>query len=98
MSGVPGLILFTNNVKVVVVFGAALFVTMAATSGPAPAPNPPGNAALFVTSTVVAVIVVRRSVTVSFTAGLLTDVAVTVTLYGPPATAPGGRTAFTMTV
>ena len=63
-----------------------------------PAPVPPGKAALFVMSTVVAVMVVKRSVTGSFTAGSFTDVAVTVTLYGPPATAPGGNTAFTTTV
>src|SRR5688572_8929979 len=70
----------------------ALSETTAAPSGPGPTPRPPGSGALFVTSTVLAVIRVRTSVAVANWPGSLTEVAVFCTWYGPPV-AEGGSAA-----
>ena len=89
--------LFTTSVKRVVVPGFVELRTTNTASGPSPAPGAPGSAEFAVRSTLLAVIAVNWSVAFAFVAGLIADVAVLVTVYGPPVE-PEGSCALRMTL
>ena len=94
-----GPVFLVTRINVVLLPGLVKFVTWAAASGPAPVPNAPATpaAALLVKSTLEAVTAVSVSTPVADLVGSKVDVAVTLTVNGPPE-AVAGSTALTTTL